>query len=33
MIRRIAVWGQPMQIVHETHISKINRAKGTGSMA
>jgi hypothetical protein len=32
-IGRIAVWGQPGQIVHETPISKTARAKWTGGVA
>jgi hypothetical protein len=32
-IRRIMVQVQPGQIVHETHISKITRAKWTGDVA
>jgi hypothetical protein len=32
-IGKIMVQGQPRQIVHETSISKITRAKWTGDMA
>jgi hypothetical protein len=32
MFRRIAVQGQPRQIVHETPISKITRAKWAGDV-
>jgi hypothetical protein len=32
-IRRMLVWGQPRQIVQETPISKITRAKWTGGVA
>jgi hypothetical protein len=32
-IKRVTVQGQPRQIVHGTPISKIKRAKWTGSVA
>jgi hypothetical protein len=31
-IERIMVWGQCLEIVHKTHISKITRAKWTGGV-
>jgi hypothetical protein len=32
-VRRIVVYGQPWRIVHETLLSKITKAKWSGSLA